>query len=291
MMCDRVDNRDEKWRPVLVQGEHADHHEEVEVRLDLPAPEVDQHGRAGDQAKRGGDHSCLHPEALRARARPAQRDQAAVERDVDERVVPVQHPECEQRRHMEPEQHADRTVAATQHRLGQELSAGERVLKRCPVTCDPGGRASRAAAAGTVDMAARGCGGLGAKAFRDVGHRAHAVAWSLSAIWARWLGLRSAAVTGRTCSGFSATERGKPPGNSAGAGMGNVNEGVVHLPPASADRTAHSTVVDGSRALSVLGLTKGSARGPQSVKLSRSTGSERSAAPAATDKSGALRVQ
>ena len=220
---DRVENRDQERRPILIQGQHPDHHEEVEVGLDRarptgrPAPpeQVTRPNEAAITRAFRRKRSELAPSAT-------QRDQARVGGDVHAASVPpTSMPEREQRRHVEPEQPADRTVAATQHGSGRSCP-GERVLKRCPVTCDPGGRASRAAAAGTIDMAARGCGGLGAKDLRDVGHRAHAVAWSLSAIWARWLGLRSAAVTGRTCSGFSATERGKPPGNSAGAGMGNV---------------------------------------------------------------------
>src|SRR3712207_8905016 len=44
--------------PVLVEREDAEHHEEVEVRLDAPVRHVDEHGRAGEQPQ--GDHRRPH---------------------------------------------------------------------------------------------------------------------------------------------------------------------------------------------------------------------------------------
>jgi hypothetical protein len=39
--------------PVLVEGDDPDHDEEVEVGLDDPAGQVDDHGRGGDQPEHG----------------------------------------------------------------------------------------------------------------------------------------------------------------------------------------------------------------------------------------------
>ena len=46
-----VADRETERQPVLVEREHGDHHEEVEVRLDPAVPGVDQHGRRGQQAE------------------------------------------------------------------------------------------------------------------------------------------------------------------------------------------------------------------------------------------------
>jgi hypothetical protein len=50
---DHVGEGQPERQPVLVQGDDADHHEEVEVGLDHPAGQVDEHGRGGDQAEHG----------------------------------------------------------------------------------------------------------------------------------------------------------------------------------------------------------------------------------------------
>ena len=47
---DEADGEEER-EPVLVQGEDAHHHEEVEVHLDHPSAEIHQHGGGGDQAQ------------------------------------------------------------------------------------------------------------------------------------------------------------------------------------------------------------------------------------------------
>ena len=46
-----VGDCDEEGDPVLVERQHADHHEEVEVRLDVAARQVDEDRRRGDQAE------------------------------------------------------------------------------------------------------------------------------------------------------------------------------------------------------------------------------------------------
>ena len=50
---DDVERREQERDPVLVERQHDDHHEEVEVRLDVAAGDVDDERRCGQQA--GGD--------------------------------------------------------------------------------------------------------------------------------------------------------------------------------------------------------------------------------------------
>jgi hypothetical protein len=50
---DHIAESQPERQPVLVEGDHSDHHEEMEVGLDHPTGEVDDHGRGRDQAEHG----------------------------------------------------------------------------------------------------------------------------------------------------------------------------------------------------------------------------------------------
>jgi hypothetical protein len=61
-------DRQRVHRPVLVEGDDGDGDEEVDVRLRGLRPEVDDQGRAGEQAERGGQRAHPAAEAADARA-------------------------------------------------------------------------------------------------------------------------------------------------------------------------------------------------------------------------------
>jgi hypothetical protein len=48
---DHIADRQQEGQPVLVEREDGDHEEEVEVRLDLAAPEVDEEGGRRHEAE------------------------------------------------------------------------------------------------------------------------------------------------------------------------------------------------------------------------------------------------
>ena len=74
---DDVADRHQERDPVLVERQDADHHEEVEVRLDVAVREVHEHRRGGDEAERGGDDAQLHARPLRAGQQRRQDEQAS----------------------------------------------------------------------------------------------------------------------------------------------------------------------------------------------------------------------
>jgi hypothetical protein len=152
MVDDHERDRHQERRPVLVQGQHPDHHEEVEVRLGDPTPQIDEHGRAGHEPERRRDYARLQPESLEARSEPAQSDQRDVDGHVRERVVPDEHPEREQRRDVQPQQPADRAVALEQDVVGEQLTLGKPVLQANPLAGDPGAGAARPGIAGAIEV-------------------------------------------------------------------------------------------------------------------------------------------
>ena len=77
-------------RPVLVQRDHGDHHEEVEVRLDVAAGQMHDHRRGQHQA--GGTDAAAAPcAAARSATRPAHR---ARDGRVDQHVSDRQSPQA-----------------------------------------------------------------------------------------------------------------------------------------------------------------------------------------------------
>ena len=128
-------DRDQVRHPLLVVGEHRDHHEEVEVRLGRAVREVHQRGRRGERSER--DHAGARPageprrrgagrghgDADEAGAQAQQRrvlDQDAEQREPDD-VAPhhAEHPP------MAALPHVPRQRAAARQRVGEphELQA------------------------------------------------------------------------------------------------------------------------------------------------------------------------
>jgi hypothetical protein len=105
---DRVMGEDEGEReqvgePLLVEGEHADDEEEVEVRLDRPVHEVHDHGRGAEQPDAGGRRPADPRQVRIRRDEGAEQQRRGVERRVPQRVVDHQAPR-EQHDGVGPEQ-------------------------------------------------------------------------------------------------------------------------------------------------------------------------------------------
>jgi hypothetical protein len=106
---DHVGERHPERHPVLVQGDEAHHHEEVEVHLDGAAGQVHQQRRGGDEAEHR--HAGALPPAaapLPGRQR-ADREDGALAGAVPQRH-PADHPEHRGADGMEPQQHHDSPV-------------------------------------------------------------------------------------------------------------------------------------------------------------------------------------
>ncbi len=137
--------------PVLVEGDEADEDEEVEVGLDHPAREVDEHGRAVDEAR--GDEergqAAVDGQAGECHARAREHE---LERHVRDAVAP-HHAHHEQRGHVQAEHPAQEQVAALEGRLVERVAPGE-------VAPQAGQRALGRArpAAVAASRCVRGCG-------------------------------------------------------------------------------------------------------------------------------------
>ena len=127
---DDVADRDAEREPVLVERQHGDHHEEMEVRLDLAVPGMHQHGRRGEEPEHHGDRA-------RPATRGAQRSCDACERDRDDQPEGRLHAEStQQRKHgqhgdMRPENPEEGAVPRPPGVLRQGPAARKRVFQTC----------------------------------------------------------------------------------------------------------------------------------------------------------------
>jgi hypothetical protein len=115
---DHVADGNEIRQPLLVRSEDRDHHEEVEVSLDLAVPEVYEDRRRGQQAHRDGRGA----EALGSRAPHGQQAEGGNGKPVDESVLDVVATrQAEQREgdRMGPDEPHERAVTARPH-LGRK---------------------------------------------------------------------------------------------------------------------------------------------------------------------------
>ncbi len=124
---DDVERREQERDPVLVERQHDDHHEEVEVRLDVAAGDVDDECRSGQQA--GGDdrRAQLAPvgEALHDRGRG---DRRGVQRRVPQRKA-LEQAEREQPGDVEPEQLDHPAMTLLPALIGKGLPLGQEVAQ------------------------------------------------------------------------------------------------------------------------------------------------------------------
>ena len=113
---------DEERPPVLVEGEDADHDEEVEVGFDEAAREVHDDGRGQDEADGGHGGGGLAA-AVGGGQDGADGDDSGLGAAV-ERSVPPDEAEGEDHHHMGPQQPAEAAVAETPYVLGEGLALG-----------------------------------------------------------------------------------------------------------------------------------------------------------------------
>jgi hypothetical protein len=119
-----VADREQKREPVLVEREQGDHEEEVEVRLDLPVPEVDEDGRGGDQAdgSRHGAHPARQPRPRRDRRGGA--DERGLEHGVDH-PVPARDREDREAARVESDGGDDPAMSLFPGPVREELALGK----------------------------------------------------------------------------------------------------------------------------------------------------------------------
>ena len=112
-----------EWHPVLVEGDQADEDEEVEVRLDRSARQVDQHGRTEHQA-RGDEERRQTAIARHPREDEAERGDRDLEGGMAHAVA-LPNAEGEQRRQMQPQDPADQQVAPAERLCVERVAPGE----------------------------------------------------------------------------------------------------------------------------------------------------------------------
>jgi hypothetical protein len=124
---DDVERREQERDPVLVERQHDGHHEEVEVRFDVAAGDVDDERGGGQEA--GGD-------ARRAQLAPAGEalgDRGAGDRRGVERRMPDREArdeaEREQRRSVEPQEVDHPPVALRPALVGKGLAPRQEVAQ------------------------------------------------------------------------------------------------------------------------------------------------------------------
>ena len=123
-------------QPVLVHGQHAHRHEEVEMRLGRPVRGVHDHGRGGQESERDAHRlqARVAPETARHRERG---DRAGVRHVVQDAVAVHDHREERDGDHVQPQQSAQPRVAE------RELAGGQRPAMRQLLA--PGGAEPRGA--------------------------------------------------------------------------------------------------------------------------------------------------
>jgi hypothetical protein len=138
MVDHHVGQGEPERQPVLVEGDDADHHEEVEVHLDHAAGQVHQDRRGAHQAQHGrrraGPPAELRPPGQQCERRHQRRLRHAVGQ-----ALAANGSERGQAGHVQPQQHDDAAVAPRPDLRGEQLPVRERSPGRA---CSPGHRAA-----------------------------------------------------------------------------------------------------------------------------------------------------
>ena len=116
-------DRSEEGEPALIERDDAEHHEEVEVRLDVAAREMGEHGRRHDQPQARGKRSKGTTELLRAGSEGRRRQHASLDQAVVH-GVPGRERKDREANGLHPEQDEDASVATVPERRGQRPSLG-----------------------------------------------------------------------------------------------------------------------------------------------------------------------
>ena len=118
-MNDDVAEREGERQPVLVEGEQDDDHEEVEVRLDLAVPRVNQQRGGGEQTERDEHRARTTADPGRRGEHGEPRQGHAVQQCVPEGLSLGQQPEERQTRDVEPQEREQPAMALLPRVLGQ----------------------------------------------------------------------------------------------------------------------------------------------------------------------------
>jgi hypothetical protein len=123
-----VGDRQAPRDPVLVERQQRDDHEEVEVRLGDPAPEVREDRRAGDQAQRADRRAGARVQPPGGAGDRADQDRQRVEQDVGQRVA-AGDGEDRQPDDVQPQEHQNGAVARLE-RGSRQRAAGRQPTAR-----------------------------------------------------------------------------------------------------------------------------------------------------------------
>ena len=125
---DDVPDGEDEGRPVLIEGQQPDHHEEMEVELDVAAGEVHEERRRRHQAE-AGDHAAQSAWTRQnARQHGRDADRARLQEDVRHLELPHGGEDGDADR-VHPEQDEDAAVAAGPDALGQAPALGHETAK------------------------------------------------------------------------------------------------------------------------------------------------------------------
>ena len=123
---DHVERREQERDPVLVEREDGDHHEEVEVRLDVAARDVDDERGRGQQAG-GGDRRAQLAAARPVREHGGERPRAPRRAAQCQSGKPSSSAEDEQAGGVEPQQPEHPAVALLPVLIGERPALGQEV--------------------------------------------------------------------------------------------------------------------------------------------------------------------
>ena len=103
VMGNDIRDGEKEGNPVLVKSHHSDHHEEVEVRLDVASGDVDEYGRAGDESK-ARERGAQAPTSEGAVGHQRQNRDCSSFKEMVGHVAPTGQGECCKSDEVEPEQ-------------------------------------------------------------------------------------------------------------------------------------------------------------------------------------------
>lgn len=118
-----IPDRQQKWRPLLVEGDDGQHREEVEVQLNVAARQVHQHRGGGDEAA-AREHSPGHAAEPPPGGRDGERRDG---RPVGEAMCPPllgEQSKGHDAEGVEPQQHENAPMPTPPELIGQRVPYG-----------------------------------------------------------------------------------------------------------------------------------------------------------------------
>ena len=131
-------DRAQERGPLLIQGDQRDHHEEMEVKLDHAAGDMDEDGRCGHEAHAYQSGPGLPPEARRAGRHREQQNDRALEGGVEEPEA-VHHGERGDPDRVKDQKLTETPVPSGPHLLRERTALGQVLHEGAPQPPDPCG--------------------------------------------------------------------------------------------------------------------------------------------------------